>query len=182
MLAIAHRLRAERIPADVIWLDIDYQLKYRPFTIDRTRFPHFEQMIHTLKAEELRTVAITDLHIADLPHAGYKPYDEGAAKGYFVRNPDGSNYVGEVWPGKSVFPDFTRGAVRDWWGSLDADFVHNGVAGFWNNMNEPAIFDVASKTMPDDVKHRIEEPGFEPRVATSGDSQHLRDAKQPRDF
>jgi alpha-glucosidase len=163
---IAARLRSERIPSDVIWLDIDYQLKNRPFTVDPERFPHFDQMIKDLRAEHLRTVVITDLHIADLPNAGYKPYDEGAAGDHFVKNPDGSTYVGDVWPGKAVFPDFTQKAARDWWGTLYADFEKKGVAGFWNDMNEPAIFLVSSKTMPDDTVHRIDEPGFASRTAT----------------
>jgi alpha-glucosidase len=163
---IASRLRSEHIPADVIWLDIDYQLKNRPFTVDPERFPHFDQMIQDLKAQHLRTVAITDLHIADLPNAGYKPYDEGAAGDHFVKNPDGSTYVGVVWPGKSVFPDFTQKASREWWGTLYTDFVSKGVAGFWNDMNEPAVFEVPSKTMPDDAQHRIDEPGFAPRMAS----------------
>jgi alpha-glucosidase len=163
---IAARLRSERIPADVIWLDIDYQLKNRPFTVDPQRFPHFEQMIKDLKAEHLHTVLITDLHIARLPNAGYKPYDEGAAGDHFVKNPDGSTYVGVVWPGPSVFPDFTQQTSRDWWGTLYADFVSKGAAGFWNDMNEPSIFDVPSKTMPDDVQHRIEGSGFATRTAS----------------
>ena len=163
---IASKLRSERIPADVIWLDIDYQFKNRPFTVDPERFPHFDQMIKDLKAEHLRTVVITDLHVADQPNIGYKPYDEGAAGDHFVKNPDGSTYVGVVWPGKAVFPDFTQDAARAWWGTLYKQFVDEGVAGFWNDMNEPAIFQVASKTMPDDVRHRIEGSGFKTRVAT----------------
>ncbi|MGA8043625.1 MAG: TIM-barrel domain-containing protein [Terracidiphilus sp.] len=162
---IASTLRSDKIPADVLWLDIDYQLKNRPFTVDPERFPHFAQMLQDLKAEHFKTVVITDLHIADLPNSGYKPYDEGIAGNHFVKNPDGSTYVGVVWPGKAVFPDFTQRSSREWWGTLYADFVHQGVAGFWNDMNEPAIFQVASKTMPDDVQHRIEEPGFKTRVA-----------------
>jgi len=162
---IADRLRSERIPADVLWLDIDYQIKNRPFTVDPERFPHFDQMIKDLKAQHLHTVVITDLHIADLPNAGYKPYDEGTAGDHFVKNPDGSPYVGVVWPGKSVFPDFTRKVSRDWWGSLYSDFLAKGIAGFWNDMNEPAVFN-ASKTFPDDVQHRIDEPGFLPRTAS----------------
>ena len=163
---IASRLRSEHIPADVLWLDIDYQLKNRPFAVDPERFPHFDQMVQDLKAEHLRTVVITDLHVADLPGAGYRPYDEGKAGDHFVKNPDGSDYVGVVWPGKSVFPDFTRKATREWYGTLLSDFVAKGVAGFWNDMNEPAIFEVPSKTMPDDTQHRIEEPGFAPRTAS----------------
>jgi alpha-glucosidase len=163
---IATRLRAERIPVDVIYLDIDYQLKNRPFTVDPERFPHFDQLIADLTAEHIHTILITDLHIADLPNAGYKPYDEGVAGDHFVKNPDGSAYVGWVWPGKSVFPDFTQKSTREWWGTLYKDFVSRGVSGFWNDMNEPAIFEVPSKTMPDDIQHRINEPGFAPRTAT----------------
>ena len=163
---IADKLRSERIPADVIWLDIDYQLKNRPFTVDPERFPHFDQMIKDLRAQHIRTVVITDLHIANLPSAGYKPYDEGIAGDHFVKNPDGSIYSGVVWPGKAVFPDFTRRASREWWGSLYSDFVSKGIAGFWNDMNEPSVFLVPSKTMPDDVQHRIDEPGFAPRTAS----------------
>jgi alpha-glucosidase len=163
---IAARLRSERIPADVIWLDIDYQFKNRPFTVDAERFPHFDQLIHDLKAEHLHTVLITDLHVAYLPNSGYKPYDEGAAGDNFVKNPDGSTYVGVVWPGKAVFPDFTQQASREWWGTLYTEFAAKGIAGFWNDMDEPSIFQVVSKTMPDDVQHRINEPGFKPRTAS----------------
>jgi alpha-glucosidase len=163
---IAGRLRSERIPADVIWLDIDYQFKNRPFTVDPERFPHFDQLIQDLKAEHLHTVVITDLHVAYLPNGGYKPYNEGAAGDRFVKNPDGSTYVGEVWPGPAVFPEFTQEASRAWWGTLYADFVGKGIAGFWNDMNEPSIFHVDSKTMPDETRHRINEPGFAPRVAS----------------
>lgn len=163
---IASTLRKDRIPADVIWLDIDYQHKYWPFTVDRERFPTFEQMIKDLRAEHLRTVLITDLHIADQPNQGYKPYDEGIAGDHFVKNPDGTIYVGKVWPGNAVFPDFTQKSTRDWWGTLYKQFVDDGAAGFWNDMNEPAIFEVPTKTMPGDIQHRIDEPGFKSRIAT----------------
>lgn len=151
---IASEFRKRKIPADVIYLDIDYQNKNRPFTVDRERFPTFEKMISDLKKEEFKVVAITDLHLAKLP--GYKPYDEGMKRDSFVKNPDGSVYVGKVWPGDSVFPDFTRSSVREWWGTLYSDFLGMGIRGFWNDMNEPAIFERADKTMPLDIVHSVE--------------------------
>ncbi|RSL19331.1 alpha-glucosidase [Edaphobacter aggregans] len=163
---IADRLRADRIPADALYLDIDYQDHYRPFTVDQVQFPHFAQMIEDLRKQNLRVVAITDLHIAHLPDANYTPYDSGMTGDHFVKKPDSSVYIGKVWPGPSVFPDFTRESTRKWWGSLYADFVHDGIAGFWNDMNEPSIFDTPNKTMPDNVQHRIDEPGFRPRTTT----------------
>jgi alpha-glucosidase len=165
VMEIANRLRADHIPADAIYLDIDYQKNNRPFTVDTDKFPHFEQMIQDLTKKDLHVVAITDLHIAKLPNSGYAPYDSGTAGDHFVKNPDGSVYTGVVWPGPSVFPDFTQKSARDWWGTLYKNFVSDGVAGFWNDMNEPAVFTYPSKTMPDDVQHRIDEAGFLPRTA-----------------
>src|SRR5262249_9655905 len=96
---IAAEFRRRKIPADVVYLDIDYQQANRPFTVDRERFPNFQGMVRDLREEGFKIVAITDLHIAKL--AGYKPYDEGIKSNYFVKNPDGSVYVGKVWPGDS---------------------------------------------------------------------------------
>jgi alpha-glucosidase len=166
VMEIANRLRADHIPADAIYLDIDFQDHNRPFTVDSERFPHFSQMIHDLAQKNFHVIAITDLHIANFPASGYAPYDTGTAGDHFVKNPDGTVYTGAVWPGPSVFPDFTRQITRQWWGTLYKDFLNDGVSGFWNDMNEPAIFNVPSKTMPDNIQHRIGEPGFAPRTAT----------------
>ncbi|HYC93371.1 MAG TPA: glycoside hydrolase family 31 protein [Thermoanaerobaculia bacterium] len=164
---IADNFRERRIPADVIWLDIHYQDRYRPFTWDPKRFPDPARMIADLRKQGFRTVTIVDPH----PPAvrGYAPYDTGLAGDHFVKNADGSIYQAPVWPAKaedgdapdwskppgvpSVFPDFSKPAARAWWGSLYADFVKQGVAGIWNDMNEPAVFDTASGTMPLDVRH-----------------------------
>jgi alpha-glucosidase len=163
---VANKLRAERIPADVLYLDIDYQKKNRPFTVNTEAFPDFPKMLADLKAQQFHTVLITDLHIAKLPNADYTPYDEGMKGDHFVKNSDGSVYSGIVWPGPAVFPDFTRKASREWWGSLYKEFYSEGVAGFWNDMNEPAVFQTPTKTIPLDVRDRIEEPGFQTRTTT----------------
>lgn len=154
---IVHTLREKRIPADAIYLDIDYQQGYAPFTINREYFPTFEKMIEDFRTQGMRTVLITDLHIKKDPNHGYFPYDSGIKQDVFVKNPDGSVYVGKVWPGDSVFPDFTLTRVRDWWGGLYKNFVDMGVAGFWNDMNEPSVFETPTKTMPLDVRHRLDD-------------------------
>jgi alpha-glucosidase len=156
---LARTFRAKKIPADVIYLDIDYQKDNRPFTIDRERFPHFEKMIADLGKQGFKVIIITDLHLAKSATPGYKPFDEGAAGNYFVHNADGSVYVGNVWPGDSVFPDFTWAPARTWWGTLYQDFVNMGVAGFWNDMNEPSVFKTPTKTMPLDAVHRVDSGG-----------------------
>jgi alpha-glucosidase len=152
---IALALREKQIPADAIYLDIDYQNGNRPFTIDRVGFPTFEQMIKNLRTEGFHTILITDLHIKK--EAGYAPYDSGMKADVFVKNPDGTTFVGAVWPGDSVFPDFTLTRARDWWGGLYKQFVDMGAAGFWNDMNEPSVFLRADKTMPLDEVHRLDD-------------------------
>ncbi|KGQ20698.1 Alpha-glucosidase [Lysobacter dokdonensis DS-58] len=151
---VAKTLRDKRIPADAIWLDIGFQDANKPFTVDRKAFPDFEGMLGDLRKDGFHTVLITDLHIAK--QAGYAPYESGKAIDAFVKR-EGADYVGKVWPGDSVFPDFSRAQVRDWWGGLYTDFVRMGAAGFWNDMNEPSVFDVPGGTMPDDVVHRYDD-------------------------
>ncbi|MES2445068.1 MAG: TIM-barrel domain-containing protein [Pseudomonadota bacterium] len=171
--AVAARLRSERVPTDVIWLDIDYQDRNRPFTVNAKTFPDLRKLAGDLGADGIRLVAITDLHVAAAPDQGYAPYDSGKAGGHFLRNPDGSTYVAPVWPGPSVFPDFTREASRKWWGSLFKGFLDMGLAGFWNDMNEPAIFDTPTKTMPLGTRHRIESDDFAPRDATHAEVHNV---------
>jgi alpha-glucosidase len=154
---IAATLREKKIPADAIYLDIDYQQGNAPFTINREYFPHFEQMVADLRTQGFHLITITDLHIKKDPGHGYVPYDSGVKNDVFVKNPDGSVFDGMVWPGQSVFPDFTLTRARDWWGTLYKDFVEMGVAGFWNDMNEPALFERADKTMPLDTRHRLDD-------------------------
>jgi alpha-glucosidase len=154
---IVKTFRDKEIPADVIYLDIDYQQDYAPFTINREYFPTFEKMIADFRAQGFRTILITDLHIKKDPNHGYAPYDSGIKNDVFVKNPDGSVYVGSVWPDESVFPDFTLTRVRDWWGGLYKNFVAMGAAGFWNDMNEPSVFLRADKTMPLDTVHRLDD-------------------------
>jgi alpha-glucosidase len=170
---IGARLRADQIPTDVIWMDIDYQDRYRPFTVDRAKFPDLKKLNTDLNADGIRLVAITDLHIAYAPNQGYAPLEAGLAANHFVRKADGSLYVAPVWPGPAVFPDFTRTASRDWWGSLYEDFIADGFSGFWNDMNEPAVFETPTKTMPLDNLHRVDSDDFSARDATHAEIHNV---------
>ena len=170
---VANRLRADKIPSDALYLDIQYQFRNRPFTVDPVTFPNFPGLVSDLRKQHFNLVLITDLHIAHVANQGYMPYDTGHAGDHFVKNADGGEFVGVVWPGPSVFPDFTHAPSREWWGGLYKQFVQDGVAGFWNDMNEPAVFDGPVFTMPLDNVHRIEEPGFVTRIATHAEIHNI---------
>ena len=154
---VAQNFRARRIPADTIWLDIHYQDGYKPFTWDAERFPNPARLAADLSQQGFHLVTIVDAH--PKKEVGYEPYDTGLKGDHFVKNADGSIYEAPVWParaernpGPSVFPDFTRPSTRTWWGALYARLLDAGIAGIWNDMNEPAVFDTPTGTMPLDVR------------------------------
>lgn len=136
---LAQAFRDRRIPCDVIHLDIDYMRGYRVFTWSPKRFPDAAQLIADLRENGFKTVTIIDPGVKYEPEGDYPVFDEGSDRDYFVRNPDGSTFHGYVWPDKAVFPDFLNPDVRQWWGDWHKTLTDIGVAGIWNDMNEPAI-------------------------------------------
>lgn len=152
VLELAHTFREKQIPCDVIYLDIHYMDEYKVFTFDPVRFPDPQGMIQELKTMGIRIVPIVDPGVK--VEQGYEPYEQGVDQGYFCEKPDGEPFVGNVWPGASVFPDFTDEAVREWWGALHRFYVDHGITGVWNDMNEPSVFNSATKTMDADVLHQ----------------------------
>jgi alpha-glucosidase len=125
-----------------------------------------------LAGNGFKLVTITDLHVAYAPRDGYAPYDTGVAGNHFVHESDGSVFVGKVWPGPSVFPDFTDRKARTWWGTNFKAFLDAGVAGFWNDMNEPSVFN-AIGTMPSSVVHRIDSDEFGARNASHAEIHNV---------
>jgi alpha-glucosidase len=139
--AVAHEFRERRLPCDVIQLDIDYMQGYRVFTWSPKRFPEPAKLVRDLAQDGFKTVTIIDPGVKYEPEADYHVFDEGLAHDYFVRRSDGTLFHGYVWPDKAVFPDFLRPDIRAWWGEQHRSLTELGVAGIWNDMNEPAMQD-----------------------------------------
>ncbi|HXI00666.1 MAG TPA: glycoside hydrolase family 31 protein [Sphingobacteriaceae bacterium] len=146
---LAKNFRERKIPCDAIYLDIDYMDGYRCFTWNKKFFPNPKRMIKELSDDGFKTVVIIDpgIKVDD----NYWVYREGKQNNYFCRRSDDYFMEGHVWPGRCQFPDFTNPKVREWWGGLFQDLVEAGVAGVWNDMNEPAVF--GAGTFPNDVRH-----------------------------
>jgi alpha-glucosidase len=138
---LVQQLRQRRIPCDVIHLDIDYMFGYRVFTWNPRRFPDPQKLLSDLAEDGIKVVTIVDPGVKFEPQADYTVYDQGLEKDYFIRRADGKVFHGYVWPGRAVFPDFLRPEVRQWWGDLHRNLTDVGVAGIWNDMNEPAMND-----------------------------------------
>lgn len=136
VIDIVENFRSRKIPLDVIYLDIHYMDNYKIFTWHPRRFPEPAKMLNKLKAMGVHTTVIVDPGIR--VEKGYAAFEQGVEKDMFIKYPDGALYTAQVWPGWCYFPDFTKPAARQWWGSNFKDLVNVGVDGFWNDMNEIA--------------------------------------------
>ena len=147
---VTSEFRKRQIPCDAFYLDIDYMEGFRCFTWNENFFPEPKKMVSDLKKDGFKTVVIIDPGIKI--DSDYSVYQEGIENDYFCRRADGPLMKGSVWPGLCNFPDYTRPDVREWWSGLFKGLIkEDGVAGVWNDMNEPAVFEEG--TFPDDVRH-----------------------------
>ncbi|MBL4936069.1 glycoside hydrolase family 31 protein [Clostridium sp. YIM B02515] len=144
---VAKAFRDNDIPCDALYLDIDYMDGFRVFTWDKERFPNPKETLTKLREEGFKVVTIIDPGVKK--DKGYSIYEEGLKNNYFATDKDGVPYVNAVWPGDSLYPDFSEARVREWWSDNQKIMMEDGVAGIWNDMNEPASF---NGPLPDDVQ------------------------------
>ena len=139
---VVNEYRKRDLPLDVVHLDIDYMHGYRVFTFDKERFPDPKALTDKLARQGVKVVTIVDpgvKHPTD-KNERYHAFDQGLEKNYFQRRRNGDLFVPRVWPGESVFVDYTLPDARRWWGDLHSVYTDNGIAGIWNDMNEPSDF------------------------------------------
>lgn len=152
---IADGFRERGIPLSSIHLDIDYMDDYRVFTVDTEDFPDLGSLSEHLRTEEVRLVTILDPGVKQDPN--YEVYRSGLEENAFALLPDGGPAVGLVWPGWSLFPDFTDPDARAWWGEHYRLLLDSGIAGIWHDMNEPSCFSGwGGLTLPLPTRHRLE--------------------------
>ena len=135
---VADKYDEAGIPLDMIYLDIDYMERYKDFTVDDKSFPDFPEFVQEMKNRGIHLVPIIDAGVKI--EEGYDVYEEGLSGDYFCKKENGENLVAAVWPGKVHFPDFLDEKAREWFGNKYKFLLDQGIDGFWNDMNEPAIF------------------------------------------
>ncbi|KAF5391185.1 hypothetical protein D9757_003120 [Collybiopsis confluens] len=135
-------MRAANIPLEVMWNDIDLYHAFRDFTSDPVSYPGEEMraFIRELAANNQHYIPILD---AGVPHATntsdvYDPYTRGHELDVFVKNPDSTEYIGQEWPGYTVFPDWFANATQQWWTEALKNWSDGGVefSGIWLDENE----------------------------------------------
>lgn len=135
---VAKGYRDNHLPLDSISMDIDYMDDYKDFTLHPGRFPDLAALSAEMKEQGLHFIPIIDAGVKI--EKGYDVYEEGVKHNYFCKRADGTDFVAGVWPGKTHFPDFLNADARKWFGGLYKRLIDLGIEGFWNDMNEPAIF------------------------------------------
>lgn len=138
VMNVATEFRRRDIPLDALYLDIHYMNGYRVFTWSPSGFPHPKQLLDSLGRMGVKVIPIVDPGVKK--DSGYFMYQQGLARHAFVTLPGGSIAYGRVWPDTAAYPDFSRPAVRAWWGDSQRALLDVGVRGIWNDMNEPSSF------------------------------------------
>lgn len=129
-----------KLPLDYVCMDIDYMDRYIDFTINKNSFPNMKKFVSDCKKKGVNLVPIIDAGIK--VEQGNKTYDEGVKNNFFCKDKNGNNFEAYVWPGKTHFVDFLQPKARIWFGKQYKDLLECGFTGFWNDMNEPAIFNM----------------------------------------
>ncbi|CCM00566.1 uncharacterized protein FIBRA_02600 [Fibroporia radiculosa] len=129
-----------------MWNDADLYHAQRDFTSDPVSYPGYEMriFIRELAANYQHYIANVDAAIAKQVNATdiYDPYTKGVELDIWVKNPDGSQFIGEVWPGFTVFPDWFANNTQAYWTEALRNWSNGGIefSGIWLDMNEATSF------------------------------------------
>jgi alpha-glucosidase len=158
---VVKKYKENDIPLEVQWVDIDYMDRRRDFTFDPVKFPQ-DRMIglsNMLHDQGQRFVVMVDPAIA--VNETYAPYTRGQDLDVFVKNADGSEYQGQVWPGYTTFPDWWHPNITEYWQKEIVDWMNLlKLDGIWIDMNEPTSFCLGSCGSLNDSAKPSAEPWF----------------------
>ncbi|KAF3698143.1 Maltase-glucoamylase, intestinal Maltase [Channa argus] len=162
------RNRAVGIPCDVQYTDIDYMENMKDFTYDKVKFSELPDFADYLHERGQRYILILDPAIATSKLAGnasYGSYDRGTENNVWVTESDGKTPVlGAVWPGETVFPDYTSQSCIEWWVNeyerFSKEVKHDAL---WIDMNEVTNFMKGSSKGC--AINNLNYPPFTPKIA-----------------
>uniref|UniRef100_A0A8C1T8Z6 alpha-glucosidase n=1 Tax=Cyprinus carpio TaxID=7962 RepID=A0A8C1T8Z6_CYPCA len=141
---VVERNRQAGLPYDVQYTDIDYMENKKIFTYDMEKFAELPQFADYMHDKGQKYIVILDPAVStgQRINGPYEALERGHAAKAWVTEPDGvTSLLGEVWPGETVFPDYTNQACIDWWVDEISRF-HKEVKhdALWIDMNEVANF------------------------------------------
>lgn len=135
---VVDNYRKNHLPIDSVYMDIDYMERYKDFTLNASTFPDFSDFVYEMKSQNIHLVPIIDAGVKI--ESGYDVYEEGVKNNFFCKDENDEDFTVAVWPGRCHMPDFLNPEARNWFGSKYERLINCGIDGFWNDMNEPALF------------------------------------------
>jgi alpha-D-xyloside xylohydrolase len=169
VLTRAAKIRERGIPCDVMHLDCYWQVAghWSDLRWDCANFPDPAAMLADLTAQGFRTSLWINSYVSHL-----SPYfAEAADRGYFLKHPDGSTYVADVWHASQPacgIVDFTNPEATAWFQDLLRPLLRQGVAVFKTDFAEGVPVDaVAANGMTGVELHNVYSLLFNDAVAAT---------------
>ena len=134
---LGETFRRKQIPVDGIVLDADYQQDYEPFRVNKERFPDLPGLSRKLESMNISLTA--SVYPGVKLDSTYDSYTDGLKNDVFIKYADGRLFETEIAPLRCYLPDYTNPETREWWIRKMKWMEENGIRGYWNDMNEPAV-------------------------------------------
>ncbi|KAK2963765.1 putative Lysosomal alpha-glucosidase [Blattamonas nauphoetae] len=140
--SVVNSYLSNNMPIDAVWYDIDYLNEKRIFETDPINYPmtQMKTLIERYRTQHgIHTVTIIDPGIKIDP--AYQAYNDLLKSGMYLRTPRGDAFEGKVWPGPTIFPDFSHDDINSFWLKYYRPFLQSlPVDGIWDDMNEISNF------------------------------------------
>ena len=131
----------KKIPLDMLFFDIDCLEEFEDFTFNQTFYKDKgidKEFFNDLIDKGIHLIPIVDAAVK--VKDGYFLYDELMKEKGYIFDKEGKPYIVGVWPGDSILPDYLSKAGSLVFAKGYKKYLELGIDGFWNDMNEPALF------------------------------------------
>ena len=147
VMDVVDAFNTQDIPVDAVVLDLywfgkDIKGHMGNLSWDAATFPEPEKMISELRAQDVKTVLITEPFILTTS----KQWESAVANNALAQNDDGAPYTFDFYFGNTGLVDVFSEAGQDWFWQYYEKLAAQGVAGWWGDLGEPEVH-------PDDIQH-----------------------------
>lgn len=145
VLARAQELREHRIPCDVLHLDTYWQRfgRWSEMIWDDAAFPDPAKMLEQLNNQGFKVCLWMNPYLS----IESERFDEAAQKGYLLKMPDGTPWVGDLWSGQHPLTgiiDMTNPDAVAWFKELLRPHLRIGVEVFKTDFGEGVPLEVVA--------------------------------------
>ncbi|CAB9495881.1 TIM-barrel domain-containing protein [Alteromonas macleodii] len=147
VMDVVDQFNTQDIPVDAVVLDLywfgkDIKGHMGNLSWDTATFPEPEKMISELRAQDVKTVLITEPFILTTS----KQWESAVANNALAQNDNGTPYTFDFYFGNTGLVDVFSESGQNWFWQYYEKLAAQGVAGWWGDLGEPEVH-------PDDIQH-----------------------------